>query len=1002
MSKPIQSFESNAGSTDAFAVVDGGDPGGQGFGFLAQIATEVCDARAAAIVLVDDSGGSHTVAAAGDLVVGDAVAELCVRVVEAGAPLVIEDVQAESGSAASTNGGSHGVRFFASEPLRLADGGVAGALCVLDSCPRSPSRSQLERLAGLARQASALVELHHDECELERVRRRLDHEERLAHVAAWEWDARADAATWSQEMRLLLGIDEDFPANLDSFVELIHPEDRQMVIDTVGAAYDARSGFSYRARFVGPDGAERTLDTRGEVWLDDAGRRRGLVGATADVTNLVAAELRSRERADALRAAFETALDAFVVTDTNRRVIEVNRATSTMLGFSRDELLGKCIEDAVTGIDRETTITLWDAFVEAGHQRGELQLERRDGGEVTVEFSATANFVDGQHLVVLRDVTERRAAEAAVLEARTRLEETQALAQVGSWEWNLGSELQILSDELLRILGRPEGADPPSYEEFFEYLHPDDRDSYVAVIEQCMRTGEPFTQLFRLITELGETRWVESHGRLQRNERGEPVRMFGAAQDVTERERVAQNVRLQAEILDQLPIAVTAADPSGLLNVWNRAAEERFGVSRTHALGRHLDELGLIAPSSAEIRANMRERVGKGGSWEGEIELVDAAGESFPALVTNAPLHGPRGEVISYVGVTVDLTEQRKAELELRFQAQVLDQVQSAVIALDLDRRLTHWSRGAELLYGWTAEEVLGRSADELSLVGPGSGLTRKYVQDAVLETGHWEGEIEVRRKDGTTFSVLSRNALILDNEGNSVGMVGVSLDITERKLAEEEAREARLETIKRLARAVEKRDPETGGHSERIGDLAARLATGLGCTNDRVEMIRISSPMHDVGKIGIPDAILLKPGILTAQERATMERHTTIGHDILADSRSEVLDMAARIALSHHERIDGTGYPLGLSGDEIPLEGRIVAVADVFDALTSDRVYRPAFSVEKAIAIMAAERGTHFDERIFDLLVADLPAFVALLSDENQRSAEEPVATVSAVAESS
>ena len=136
---------------------------------------------------------------------------------------------------------------------------------------------------------------------------------------------------------------------------------------------------------------------------------------------------------------------------------------------------------------------------------------------------------------------------------------------------------------------------------------------------------------------------------------------------------------------------------------------------------------------------------------------------------------------------------------------------------------------------------------------------------------------------------------------------------------------------------------------------------------------------MHDVGKIGVPDEILAKPGALTPKQRELMERHAEVGHAMLRGSKSELLQLAAKIAHTHHERFDGTGYPRGLAGDEIPIEGRIVAVADVFDALLSDRSYRPALPLEKAIEIVREGRGTHFDPTIVDLLLGNLDEVIAV-----------------------
>jgi putative two-component system response regulator len=175
-------------------------------------------------------------------------------------------------------------------------------------------------------------------------------------------------------------------------------------------------------------------------------------------------------------------------------------------------------------------------------------------------------------------------------------------------------------------------------------------------------------------------------------------------------------------------------------------------------------------------------------------------------------------------------------------------------------------------------------------------------------------------------------------------------------------------ETIRRLSVAAEYRDEDTGHHIDRMSTYAAILARELGLPDDEVDLIRIAAPLHDVGKIATPDAILLKPGALTPEERRIMEEHATTGWQMLSDSTSELLQLAATIARTHHEKVDGTGYPRGLKGDAIPLVGRIAAVADVFDALTSDRVYRPAMSIDRALSIMREGRGTQFDEDVFDV----------------------------------
>jgi putative two-component system response regulator len=197
--------------------------------------------------------------------------------------------------------------------------------------------------------------------------------------------------------------------------------------------------------------------------------------------------------------------------------------------------------------------------------------------------------------------------------------------------------------------------------------------------------------------------------------------------------------------------------------------------------------------------------------------------------------------------------------------------------------------------------------------------------------------------------------------------------DVLEERVAErtKELEEAQVEILQRLAAAAEFRDDDTGEHTQRVGQLAARLATELGLSEAAVDAIRRSAPLHDVGKIGVPDAILLKPGRLTQEERRVMRTHSTIGATMLSGGRSELVQTAERIARSHHERWDGKGYPDGLAGEQIPGEARVVAVADFLDALTHKRPYRPAWSVERTLAKIIAQRGLHFDPCVVDALLA-------------------------------
>ncbi|HLJ54229.1 MAG TPA: HD domain-containing phosphohydrolase [Chthonomonadaceae bacterium] len=187
------------------------------------------------------------------------------------------------------------------------------------------------------------------------------------------------------------------------------------------------------------------------------------------------------------------------------------------------------------------------------------------------------------------------------------------------------------------------------------------------------------------------------------------------------------------------------------------------------------------------------------------------------------------------------------------------------------------------------------------------------------------------------------------------------------------------LDTIKRLARASEFKDARTGLHLERVSHYTAHIGLSLGLPQAEVDVLLHASAMHDVGKLGVPDSILSKPGLLTPDERAVMQQHTTIGGCILGGSDSELLQAGEQIAMTHHEKWDGSGYPRGIRGEEIPLFGRICAIADVFDALTTARPYKEAYDSTRAYAIIREGRGAHFDPRLVDLFFASLREIEAI-----------------------
>lgn len=342
---------------------------------------------------------------------------------------------------------------------------------------------------------------------------------------------------------------------------------------------------------------------------------------------------------------------------------------------------------------------------------------------------------------------------------------------------------------------------------------------------------------------------------------------------------------------------------------------------------------------------------------------------------------------------TRELEITRRAQsrnLEERFQT-IIDMVPIPIYAKDTSHRYVVANAKADELTGLKRGQLVGR-ADE-AIQSPGATEAESGIDGQTLDEGSTYDAEETMTVEGVERTYKTVKFPLIDEQEQITAVCGISIDITSQKDAVrlrdelsasqqhaiDELKLSRQETVERLTKAIGLHDSSTGEHVNRMAAIASFLGSRLNLDSDRVQLLRAAAPMHDVGKIGTSGEILRKPGALTAEERKEMERHTVIGHEILANSESDLLRIAATIALTHHERYDGTGYPRGLTGEEIPLEGRITAVADVFDALLSDRCYRPALAVDDAVAVFREGRGTHFDPRIVDVLLDHLDETLTL-----------------------
>jgi PAS domain S-box-containing protein len=314
-----------------------------------------------------------------------------------------------------------------------------------------------------------------------------------------------------------------------------------------------------------------------------------------------------------------------------------------------------------------------------------------------------------------------QAAEQDARASRQRLEEIQTLTKVGSWEWDLANERPSWSEGLRQIAELAPGDPVPSFEEFIEWIHPEDRPGYLASMQGSLEEGGVRHYTYRTVRSGADEKVIESHARVESDASGNPIRVYGAAQDITDHHRIETALRLQAELLDQVEVAVMASDTNRKLTQWNRAAEKLFGISRAEALERTIDQVLRIPPESEAQRYAMVMRLAQGEKWEGELTLLDADEETFPAYATNAPVRDSAGEIVGYSGVVVDLSEMKRAHAELarraEEQATIAALSREAMSSDSIDALLEHAAQAMTEILGVEFADVFELKSDGQALV---------------------------------------------------------------------------------------------------------------------------------------------------------------------------------------------------------------------------------------------------------------------------------------------
>ena len=455
------------------------------------------------------------------------------------------------------------------------------------------------------------------------------------------------------------------------------------------------------------------------------------------------------------------------------------------------------------------------------------------------------------------------------------------------------------------------------------------------------------------------------------------VHVLALMQDITERKRAKEVLREDKEryrtLVENASDIVFRTDNSGNFTFVNPAGIRITGYEKEEMMGKHYPT--LIHPDMRDEAMKFFGRQFVKGIQNTYLEYPLLTKEGHKLWFgQNTQLIFEGDHVVGFQAVARDITDRKQAEESLREQEIKLSSIFRAApvgIGMVINRVFQEANEMLCHMTGYNRKELLGKSArmlyptqEDYDYVGQ-----EKYRQ--ISEKGTGTVETRWKRKDGTVIDIILSSTR-LDPDNLAKGVTFTALDITDRKQAGEELRDALVSlrkafgaTIQVLVSAVEIRDPYTSGHQIRSAGLARAIATEMGFTKERIDGIRMAGSIHDIGKLSIPAEILSKPTKLTNIEFSLIKEHSQSGYEMLKDVESPW--PLAEIVYQHHERMDGSGYPRNLKGDDILMEARIMAVADVVESMASHRPYRPALGIDKSLEEIEKNKGTLYDNAVAD-----------------------------------
>ncbi len=779
---------------------------------------------------------------------------------------------------------------------------------------------------------------------------------------------------------------------LDVWLEQIHPDDREAVTVSLMAHVDGRSpAWDQEYRMMRKDGDYEWLQSRGRVISRDAaGNPLRVVGATMVVEARKQAEeakrAYERER-DRIVAVMDSSSDIIGIVDLGGNTIYTNPACSRLLGYEAGA--GISAADVLTAGGREL---LWNEARRAAHRygfwQGENEVVRRDGTIIPVMQSVFPVRSGGELLgygTIIKDITAQKQLETQLRESRDRLNNIVRCSNTvishidrnGIYQYNEGIPLHIHS--LL-----PQQRQGKHYREVFS-----DNPLFAGYIEQALRCEITSREL-----SIGDRVYLTTYAPYVEAD-GSRNGIIAISTDITELKTVQQQLQQSSERLNAViggaDIILTQYDEQGVCMLAAGNGLGKLGLSPDSLLGKTIYEMFMDRPDMQDVVPHIL--AGRVNKWETKIYGIDYE-------TVYSPYVRPDGVRQGFIGVAYDVSDRNLKEEEIRFlsyhdtltglynrayfeeQAQLMDigSPQMAVIMGDVNGlKLTNdvfgHTEGDRLLCQIAGvlraccrpQDMIARwGGDEYAVLLPGaSAQTVQEICHAIYNACQ-----QHQREAGGAYLSISLGWAVRSEQCEPVSvLLKVAEDaMYKRKLLESKSLHSSI--IASISTTLFEKSHETEAHATRLVNITRAMGSALGLSADRLDDLELFSILHDMGKIGISDQALNKPGTLNAQEWEEIRKHPEIGFRI-AQASPEIVHIADYI-LSHHEHWDGSGYPQGLAGRSIPLAARILAIADAYDAMTQDRVYRKAMTHEQAMDEIRRCAGTQFDPELVEIFLSE------------------------------